>query len=193
MKWLILLLFTALLNANNFPLVQPISVEKAPLLKVKAVANTTKIPKQIIKKEPQEALSGELPPQEIVLNNENISKKDISNELVKTKILKIKFEPSSAIISADSNDQVVKFANYLLQNEAIQVVIYGYTDSLGDEHTNLKLSQKRATSVTSALNALGISSTRLTAVGMGEKDPVASNDTLEGRAQNRRIEALIIE
>ncbi|TON25989.1 hypothetical protein CGH62_21605 [Vibrio parahaemolyticus] len=66
--------------------------------------------------------------------------------------------------------------------------IVGYTDSSGPEIYNIGLSERRAQSVADYLVQQGIDASRLTVMGMGENSPVASNDTAEGRAQNRRVE-----
>lgn len=73
------------------------------------------------------------------------------------------------------------------------VVAIGYTDSIGTEAYNLKLSDRRADSVKSWLVAHGIPADKITAEGRGEADPVASNETADGRAQNRRVELKIRE
>lgn len=71
------------------------------------------------------------------------------------------------------------------------ITIYGYTDSQGNDATNLRLSQDRADSVRAYLVQQGVSSDRVKSVGKGEADPIASNDTAEGRANNRRVEIVI--
>jgi OOP family OmpA-OmpF porin len=97
----------------------------------------------------------------------------------------------------DSNKWEIKPKYYGLMNKAVRVFqvnpaltveIVGHTDNTGSEELNQKLSEKRANAVRDYFIANGIASDRLTARGMGEKDPIASNDTPEGRAQNRRIE-----
>jgi outer membrane protein OmpA-like peptidoglycan-associated protein len=86
-------------------------------------------------------------------------------------------------------DQLAAFLNkYPTRNVSVE----GHTDSVGSEDYNLMLSQRRAESVRFAIMARGISSDRITARGMGELYPVASNDTPAGRQQNRRVEILII-
>ena len=69
--------------------------------------------------------------------------------------------------------------------------IYGHTDSTASDAHNLDLSQRRAQSVGGILTASGVTPSRLVMVGRGESQPVATNDTQEGRAQNRRVEILI--
>jgi OmpA-OmpF porin, OOP family len=76
----------------------------------------------------------------------------------------------------------------LENNPGLNIEIQGYTDSTGAEDYNLKLSQKRADSVMGFLVNRGIDSGRLSAKGYGSANPVASNDTAEGRAKNRRVE-----
>lgn len=68
------------------------------------------------------------------------------------------------------------------------VDVYGFTDSTGDDNYNLQLSQRRALSVANYLNAQGVDSRRFAVTGYGETQPVASNATEAGRAQNRRVE-----
>lgn len=72
-----------------------------------------------------------------------------------------------------------------------QIEVAGYTDSTGNDEANLDLSKRRAQSVVSYLVGAGFSPARLTAVGYGKANPVASNDTEEGREQNRRIEFVV--
>ena len=69
----------------------------------------------------------------------------------------------------------------------------GHTDSTGPEEYNLGLSQRRAGAVQDYLISQGISEDRLTMEGKGETEPLVSNDTREGRAQNRRIEFIVTE
>lgn len=68
------------------------------------------------------------------------------------------------------------------------VDVYGYTDSTGSEDHNLDLSQRRALSVANYLNAQGVDSRRFAVTGYGESNPIASNASSAGRAQNRRVE-----
>ena len=70
--------------------------------------------------------------------------------------------------------------------------VVGHTDNTGSSTYNLGLSQQRAQAVVSLLDAYGTSAGRLTTVARGEEQPIASNLTEEGRAQNRRVEIVII-
>lgn len=68
------------------------------------------------------------------------------------------------------------------------VDVYGHTDSTGSDQYNQDLSQRRAASVSNYLGAQGVDPRRFAVIGMGESQPIASNDTESGRAQNRRVE-----
>ncbi len=100
----------------------------------------------------------------------------------------VNFESGSSSLTPDSYsilDQVVKS---LMAYPEVKVEIRGYTDSVGASELNLQLSQKRADSVRNYLVNSGIMAERMLARGYGEADPVSSNTTAEGRAENRRIE-----
>jgi OOP family OmpA-OmpF porin len=77
------------------------------------------------------------------------------------------------------------------KHESITVRIEGHTDSVGSDAYNMKLGQRRADSVESHLVGKGISASRLSTVSFGETKPIASNDTAEGRAQNRRVDLVV--
>ncbi len=82
-----------------------------------------------------------------------------------------------------------RFSQFLLQNKGSRIRITGHTDSKGSARHNKGLSHRRANAVVYALTTLGVSESRLEAIGRGENQPVASNNTAFGRANNRRIEA----
>ncbi len=77
------------------------------------------------------------------------------------------------------------------QGDVKPMVVEGYTDSVGSEATNQKLSKDRAESVRAYLVSEGVPSDKITSVGKGKANPVASNDTPEGRANNRRVEIVV--
>ena len=82
----------------------------------------------------------------------------------------------------------------LLQSEPDKNIrIEGHTDATGDAETNLEISAKRANAVLDALVSLGVDPERFTATGMGEDFPIASNDTEEGRAKNRRVDVILLD
>ena len=105
--------------------------------------------------------------------------------------LNINFDTMSDVIKPQYNDKLQEFANMLNQNTNLSATIEAHTDSRGTEKYNQRLSEKRAASTAKALENLDISSTRLQSIGYGETQPIATNDTAEGRAENRRVTALI--
>ncbi|HPG38846.1 MAG TPA: OmpA family protein [bacterium] len=100
----------------------------------------------------------------------------------------ITFNSGSSVLSDESYLALNKVAESLLANQEVEIEIRGYTDSLGNDNANLMLSQERANTVMQYLFAKGVAASRMLARGYGEKDPLAPNNTKEGRALNRRIE-----
>lgn len=84
-------------------------------------------------------------------------------------------------------------AAYLQASPAATLRIEGHTDSQGGAEANLKLSQRRAAAVRDALVAAGMTPARVQAVGRGDSQPVASNDSASGRARNRRVEIVVLQ
>ena len=92
-----------------------------------------------------------------------------------------------------SEEQLKNIVEILKCYPKAKFKIGGYTDNTGNPEANMKLSQERANTVVSSLVGLGIEAGRLEAEGYGDQHPVASNDTEEGRAQNRRIALRVME
>ncbi len=86
-----------------------------------------------------------------------------------------------------------KAAALLQKHERVVVEVAGHTDSVGSDEYNMGLSDRRANSVKDYLTAKGVKASRLSAHGYGESRPVASNDTDEGRAENRRVELIVLD
>lgn len=106
--------------------------------------------------------------------------------------------PGAALFDTNRTDIKPAFANTLgqiagtlQQNPDTIVCVIGHTDSDGSADYNQSLSVKRAQAVTSFLVNRGVASSRLTPAGLGERMPVASNDTASGKAQNRRVEMYV--
>lgn len=106
--------------------------------------------------------------------------------------LHVNFEFDSAVVSNQSLKDVEKFAEFLNIYANYNARIVGHTDNMGPDSYNQSLSEKRANAVKDLLVNEGVDTTRISATGMGESNPTASNDTKEGRAQNRRIEAELL-
>lgn len=106
----------------------------------------------------------------------------------------INFETGSAAISAESRDLLAKAAGPIKQLPAGTIMeIGGHTDTSGNPAANLTLSQQRAEAVRNTLIDLGVTGDMLSAKGYGDTQPVASNDTPEGRFQNRRITYVLVQ
>ncbi|HVM98541.1 MAG TPA: OmpA family protein, partial [Candidatus Acidoferrales bacterium] len=82
-------------------------------------------------------------------------------------------------------------AQTLKENPDISVIVEGHTDSKGTEEYNQHLSVRRAVAVRDELQRIGVAGLRMVVRGRGESQPIASNDTESGRAENRRVELLV--
>lgn len=103
----------------------------------------------------------------------------------------VNFEFNEAKLAANAKTILDQVASELLAHSDIKVELAGHTDGKGSESYNLKLSQRRAESVRIYFMEKGIDGERMTAVGYGKTQPIADNDTEDGRAQNRRTELRI--
>jgi K(+)-stimulated pyrophosphate-energized sodium pump len=106
---------------------------------------------------------------------------------------RLTFETGSAKLDAASSDQLTNVADILKAFPAVAIKLGGYTDNTGNADNNLKLSVDRAKSVMQSLVAKGVEASRIESEGYGDQHPVASNDTEEGRNQNRRISIRVTE
>jgi outer membrane protein OmpA-like peptidoglycan-associated protein len=103
----------------------------------------------------------------------------------------VSFDVDSAVVKPAFQPTLAKVAEVLTRYQDNQVTIVGHTDSTGSEPYNQSLSQRRAAAVLAELNRMGVPASRLRAIGAGESEPRASNDTTAGREQNRRVEILL--
>ncbi len=98
------------------------------------------------------------------------------------------FETNKAVIRPESFTVLDRVVEVMEENETYKLRIEGHTDSTGDDALNQSLSERRAGAVRDYLIRKGIAGERLTSEGFGESRPIASNETTEGRAKNRRVE-----
>lgn len=103
----------------------------------------------------------------------------------------ITFETDGYTLSAASQQQLTQVAGKLNACPNAHVAVNGYTDNTGNDAINIPLSASRAKSVADYLVSQGVASDRVTSQGMGSADPVASNDSPDGRAQNRRVAIVV--
>ena len=100
----------------------------------------------------------------------------------------ITFETGKAELKPDSNEELDRLVSLLEGNQTIKVEISAHTDDVGNDDSNLKLSEKRAKTVVDYLTGKGIKADRMTAKGYGETQPLVANDTDENKAKNRRVQ-----
>jgi outer membrane protein OmpA-like peptidoglycan-associated protein len=103
------------------------------------------------------------------------------------------FPSGKSALTTDAKYVLAKLSGTLLVFPDMKLSIEGHTDSTGSDEVNLKLSEKRAESVKTFLNEMGVAENRITATGHGSKNPIAPNDTSEGRSKNRRVEIIMTE
>ena len=112
-------------------------------------------------------------------------------EGIKVKIENLFFATNKTYILPQSEQAMSDLANFLLENPTVTIHITGHTDAVGTDEANQILSEGRANAVRNDLIKRGVAAERMTAEGKGEKEPVADNDTEEGRQLNRRVEFVI--
>jgi|RhiMethySRZTD1v2_1073278.scaffolds.fasta_scaffold00346_15 outer membrane protein OmpA-like peptidoglycan-associated protein len=101
------------------------------------------------------------------------------------------FETGRYELRAPAREKLARFAGIVLAHPGLDIQAEGFTDSTGTDEINERLSQQRATAVGDYLITQGVSRDRVTTEGYGPRFPVASNDTREGRQQNRRVELVV--
>lgn len=104
----------------------------------------------------------------------------------------ILFDFNSAHLRTEAQLNLIKLAKILNKYDDTDVLIEGHTDWTGTEEYNLDLSRRRAQSVANQLASVQVDATRFTLMGYGEAQPIGSNDTTEGRQENRRVELAIM-
>ncbi len=117
---------------------------------------------------------------------------DLFSEGATFQLENVTFETGSERLTPGSHPELDNVADKMKLDATMKLEISGHTDNVGNEADNVRLSTARAESVKAYLVAQGIVAERITAKGYGSSRPVASNDTDEGRAKNRRVEVTIV-
>ena len=104
----------------------------------------------------------------------------------------VNFDFNKATLTSKAKQNLDKLVPVFKEYADTNIKIYGFTDSKGADEYNLNLSNQRATAVKNYLATKGLVSSRFTVVGMGEAEPIATNDTEAGRSLNRRVEFAIV-
>lgn len=105
----------------------------------------------------------------------------------------VNFENDSVILTHDSIPALDRVAADLKKYPNLEIGLHGYTDSVGSDQYNLRLSQQRADAVRAYLLSKGVRSVQAVARGYGESQPISDNSTAEGRAQNRRVVMVVLQ
>ena len=103
----------------------------------------------------------------------------------------VRFDTNKSTLTTAAKANLDKLVPVFNQYPDTNIQIYGYTDSTGTPEYNLTLSEQRAASVKAYLSSKGLAASRFVTTGLGIADPIATNDTPEGRSQNRRVEFAI--
>jgi outer membrane protein OmpA-like peptidoglycan-associated protein len=101
------------------------------------------------------------------------------------------FDTGSFTLKPGAREKLAKVSGILLAHPGLNMQIEGHTDSVGGDAYNVRLSEQRAESVREFLGEQGVTLSSITAQGFGKAEPVASNDTPEGRQRNRRVEIVV--
>ncbi|MFP7672162.1 OmpA family protein [Marivita sp. S0852] len=126
------------------------------------------------------------------LGNDNVTIRNTGDRLIVTLPQDILFATDSASLRPDLQRELRVVGQNLVAYPDTTIQVVGHTDNTGDAGYNLNLSQRRAQSVARILMNEGVPSFRIQSIGRGEDQPIASNLTPEGRAQNRRVEIVVL-
>jgi outer membrane protein OmpA-like peptidoglycan-associated protein len=110
------------------------------------------------------------------------------NEILLNMPADVTFDFNRADVKQEFRDSLYQLAQTLREYEATTIDVVGHADSVGDDAYNQSLSERRAASVAQVLTQSGVQPVRIVTAGYGESRPVASNETPDGRARNRRVE-----
>lgn len=125
------------------------------------------------------------------IGNDSVTIENTGSELLVTLPQDLLFSVDSATLRADLQSDLRALANNLNQYPDTTVIITGHTDNTGGDAYNFSLSDRRAASVGTVLTNAGVAFGRVRTLGAGETQPIATNETDAGRAQNRRVEIVI--
>jgi outer membrane protein OmpA-like peptidoglycan-associated protein len=101
------------------------------------------------------------------------------------------FDFNKYTLRPEAREKLAKISGIILSHPGLKLEVDGYTDSIGTDEYNMKLSEQRAGAVRDYLTAQGLSQSSVSALGFGKDNPVASNDTAAGRQKNRRVELVV--
>jgi outer membrane protein OmpA-like peptidoglycan-associated protein len=128
----------------------------------------------------------------VVENNGCPKIEEAEKEILKTAFDNLEFNTGNAVIKTGSFASLDDLAALLIKKKEWKLQIAGHTDNVGNDQTNLILSKKRSEAVKAYLVSKGVEATRINSIFFGETQPIATNDTEEGRSKNRRVEMTVV-
>ena len=131
------------------------------------------------------------PQQQLYDELEQILQSQVRGNAVITTVPDVLFNGRSPSLTSIAQERLAKLARVLTRHPGVRIEVRGYVDNEGNRQSEHQLSQGRADSVKSVLVEKGVPGASVSSEGMGDSDPVASNDTPAGREQNRRVEIVI--
>jgi len=189
------LLYTVGLGISFGKKAKPVMIEeKAPVMEKKTVMKAPEVKEPVIEKKVIAPLDDD---KDGVINSLDKCPNTITGSIVDNTgcvvsvDLQINFDSDSSLIKNTYSNKIKEFATFLKKYPSVQAKIEAHTDATGSKNYNQKLSERRANATVKALRDLDIDVNRLEAIGYGELKPIQSNKTKEGRASNRRVEAVI--
>lgn len=124
--------------------------------------------------------------------NTGIEVERVGDEIKLSLPAAISFDFNSAVVRPEMRTELQQVATVLTSYPSTVIGVFGHTDNVGSEAVNQRLSEQRATSVAGSLQSFGVPQARMQTQGFSFNQPIATNDTEEGRAQNRRVELRIV-
>ncbi len=164
--------------------------EKRQRMLVDARSSEADMAKRELEKVKQEAQQAKAEALQMAAQMDELKAEQSDRGIVLT-LQDIVFGFDSAELQPGGERTVDRIAEYLNEYPKRKLTVEGFTDSVGNEDYNMKLSKKRADAIRNALVDQGVESTRIKTEGLGESYPVASNDSEAGRQQNRRVEVIV--
>ncbi len=174
-------------SCPHTPVGTPVDINGCPIAPQHTAHNEAKIKKTVVKDSDGDGIEDRLDKCPNTPKGFSVT----SSGCPVKKRLEVHFDADSAVVTFASRPKIRAFADYIKHYPNAYITVVGYTDTSGSREKNRILSQKRAQNVRRLLIEFGLKPSHIDAIGKGELNPIAPNDTPEGREKNRRIEVII--
>ncbi len=174
-------------SCPHTPIGTPVDISGCPIAPQNSSPRVTKIKKVVVKDSDGDGIEDRLDKCPHTPKGFSVT----SSGCPIKKTLEVQFDAGSTTVTFASRPKIKAFADYIKHYPNAYITVVGYTDTSGNRQQNLILSQKRAQNVRRLLIEFGLKPSHIEAIGKGELNPIAPNDTPEGREKNRRIEVII--